>query len=315
VFVRNPFFRVWSQAAKPAGYPDRIVWQLDVTAAAAPRAVEQGQADVAYDFLPPELLTQVKTRYASQLHVDPIAGTFFYLLDARLRPFHDVRVRRALNYAVDRDAVIEIAGAGVAQATCQVLPPNFPAYRPYCPYTANPSARGRWLAPDLSRAKRLVAASGTKGERVTVWAPDKAEGEYVATVLRALGYRTRLKTITPTSRYDAAIFDPRNKVQIAAFRWFADYPVASGFISSVIFDCSYFCDRRIDRKIARAGALQETDARAANTLWARIDRELTDQAPWLFLYNRKQADFVSSRVGNFQYNLRYGILLDQLWVK
>jgi peptide/nickel transport system substrate-binding protein len=90
---------------------------------------------------------------------------------------------------------------------------------------------------------------------------------------------------------------------------------APGFISNVIFDCSYFCDRRIDREIARARTLQASDARAATALWARIDRELTDQAPWLFLYNRKQADFVSSRVGNFQYNLRYGILLDQLWVK
>jgi ABC-type transport system substrate-binding protein len=74
-------------------------------------------------------------------------------------------------------------------------------------------------------------------------------------------------------------------------------------------------DRKIDRQIVRAHALQVTDTRVANALWVRIDRELTDQAPWLFLYNKKQADFVSSRVRNFQYNLQYGILLDQLWVK
>jgi peptide/nickel transport system substrate-binding protein len=61
--------------------------------------------------------------------------------------------------------------------------------------------------------------------------------------------------------------------------------------------------------------LQASDAPASSALWARIDRDLADQAPWLFLYNKKQADFVSRRVGNFQYNLRYGILLDQLWVK
>ena len=314
VFVRNPFFRVWSEAARPAGNSDRIVWRLDVKAEVATRAVETGEADVAYDFVPPELLTEVRTRYASQLHVDPIPGTFFYLLDSRIRPFHDVRVRQALNYAVDREVITETAGAGISQPTCQVLPQNFPGYRPYCPYTANPSASGRWIAPDIARARRLVAASGTRGERVTVWAPEKAEGESVTTLLRSLGYRTRLKTIASTAKYDAAIFDPRNSVQIAALRWFADYPAASGFVNSEIFDCTYFCDRRIDRKIARARALQQTDVRAANALWARIDRDLTDQAPWLFLYNRKQADFVSSRVGNFQYNLRYGILLDQFWV-
>jgi YVTN family beta-propeller protein len=319
IFVRNPFFREWSQAANPAGYPDRIVWRLDVGAAAATKATEDGRADVAYDFVPSELLDEVATQYASQLHVDPIPGTYFYLLDARRRPFNDVRVRQALNYAVDRNVVSQLAGgAKAAQPTCQVLPANFPGYRPYCPYTANPAASGRWLAPDLDKARRLVAASGTKGERVKVWAADKAEGAYVASLLHRLGYRTQLRTIIPFSKYTAAIqqfFGPRNTVQIAALRWFADYPTAAGFLATGIFNCSYFCDRKIDRQIARAHALQVTDTRAANALWVRIDRELTDQAPWLFLYNKKQADFVSSRVGNFQYNLQYGILLDQLWVK
>jgi peptide/nickel transport system substrate-binding protein len=148
-----------------------------------------------------------------------------------------------------------------------------------------------------------------------VWTPDRALGENLATLLRRLGYRTRLRTIVPLAKYDATLAENFATFQIAALRWFADYPAASGFINTGIFDCSYFCDRRIDRKIARARALQVTDAQAANALWARIDRELTDQAPWLFLYNPKQADFVSSRVGNFQYNLQYGILLDQLWVK
>jgi hypothetical protein len=44
------------------------------------------------------------------------------------------------------------------------------------------------------------------------------------------------------AEYDAAIIDPRNRVQIAQLRWFADYPTASGFISNLIFDCTYFCD-------------------------------------------------------------------------
>jgi peptide/nickel transport system substrate-binding protein len=297
------------------------VWRHDVDAAAATRAVEAGKADVAYDFVPAELLTEVRTKYASQLHVDPISGTYFFLFDARLRPFSDRRVRQALNFAVDRNEVIRVArGAEVAQPTCQVLPPNFPAYRPYCPYTADRSAANRWVAPDLDRARRLVAASGTKGERVTVWTPDRPEGAYVASVLRRLGYRVRMKTVTPYTKYLDALFEARdglrrNKVQIGALRWFADFPTASGFISNEIFDCSYFCDRRIDRQIAQARALQVTDPQAANALWTKIDRELTDEAPWLFLYNNKQADFVSERVGNFQYNLQYGILLDQLWVK
>ena len=55
--------------------------------------------------------------------------------------------------------------------------------------------------------------------------------------------------------------------------------------------------------------------RLIDGLWGEHPPNLTDEAPWLFLYNNKQADFVSRRVGSFQYNLQYGILLDQLWVK
>src|SRR5262249_4770653 len=178
------------------------------------------------------------------------------------------------------------------------------------------SVRERLVGRTRPRAaRRLVAASGTEGQRVTVWASDEAEGEYMATLLRRLGYRTQLQTIASLDEYDATVFDPSNKSQIAEARWYPDYPTASGFINNVIFGCVYFCDKQINRDMARARALQATNVPAANALWARIDRELTDKAPWLFLYNRKQADFVSSRVGNFQYNLWYGILLDQLWVK
>ena len=77
VFVRNPFFREWSRAARPDGYPDRIVWRLDQPAAAATRAVEDGRADVAYDFVPSKLLGEVRAQFASQLHIDPIPGTYF----------------------------------------------------------------------------------------------------------------------------------------------------------------------------------------------------------------------------------------------
>lgn len=51
-------------------------------------------------------------------------------------------------------------------------------------------------------------------------------------------------------------------------------------------------------------------------LAARIDRELVDQAPWVPLFNPKLPDFVSKRVGNYQYNLYdLGVLVDQLWVR
>ncbi len=97
--------------------------------------------------------------------------------------------------------------------------------------------------------------------------------------------------------------------------WQADYPAPSNFLD-VLLSCpafqrsvglnlnaSEFCDRAIDRRIQRSVELQPTDPAAANALWSRIDRELVDTAPLVPLVNPKQVDFLSQRVGNYQYGL------------
>ena len=213
--------------------------------------------------------------------------------------------------------MIDISGSSeVTEPTCQVLPPNYSGYEPYCPYTSGSTSAGAWRGPDIDKARRLIAASGTKGERVKVWSYDREEGEYVTELLRGLGYRPQLRWVSPLTKYYRAVLRP------AVRRSDRSASLVDGLSRRLrihqLGDLRLLLllqpkDRPRDRPDARR--VQATDPRGANALWARIDRELTDEAPWLFLYNRKQADFVSSRVGNFQYNLQYGILLDQLWVK
>ena len=78
---------------------------------------------------------------------------------------------------------------------------------------------------------------------------------------------------------------------------------------------SEFCDQGIEAEIQRALKLQSGDPYLANRLWARIDREIVDEAPVVPLVTLKQVDIVSRRVGNYQYHPQWGVLLDQLWVK
>jgi peptide/nickel transport system substrate-binding protein len=77
----------------------------------------------------------------------------------------------------------------------------------------------------------------------------------------------------------------------------------------------HFCDKAIDARIRRTLELQERDPAAANESWAAIDRDLTDQAPRVFLYTPNGADFVSKRVGNYQFHPVLGTLFGQLWVR
>ena len=76
-----------------------------------------------------------------------------------------------------------------------------------------------------------------------------------------------------------------------------------------------FCDQAIQAKMTQASNMQLTNLAGANELWAQVDHEVTDQAPWVDLYNPKQIDFLSKRVGNYQWNPQWYILIDQLWVQ
>ena len=218
-----------------------------------------------------------------------------------------------------------------AQPTCQILPPDLAGYRRYCPYTRDPSADGAWRAPDLARARRLVAASGTAGMPVTVWdtiEPPGSVNETRVTVamLRQLGYRASLRLL-PESTYFTYTNDSRNRAQVVEGGWSADYASADTFISKLACsyfapgdgqattDASEFCDPAVDQQITGAAALQATDPRAAATRWAQLDRQLTDQAVFLPTVTPNEVDLLSSRASNYEYNPVWGVLVDQLWVR
>jgi peptide/nickel transport system substrate-binding protein len=103
--------------------------------------------------------------------------------------------------------------------------------------------------------------------------------------------------------------------------WAADYPAASNFIvpfhscDASFYPPSGFCDPDIDALIDRASRLQLEDPAAAGALWAEIDRAIVNQAPHVWLFNDVGVQFVSERVGNYQWSLQWGVLLDQLWVR
>jgi YVTN family beta-propeller protein len=328
--VRNPRFHVWSQAARPDGYPDKIIARPETSPVAALREAERGRVDFAEAKeiwnLPPAVLREIDTRYAGQAYFNPFPWTSYFVMNTRLPPFDDVRVRKAVNYAFDRSETVRLQGGPHSgRPTCQFLPPNFPGYRRYCPYTLGASQGAGWSAPDLAKARRLVAASGTKGTAIAVWACDTgcygrtvADSRYFARLLRRLGYRAHLKVVPLSSLIAAA---RRERIQTALYVSGAQLGVVSEFLSE--FSCGSgriaqnwgFCNRTIDRQIQQALTLQTTDAAAANALWARIDHEIVNQAAILPILNPNAFDFVSRRVGNYQYNQGSGGLRDQLWVR
>jgi YVTN family beta-propeller protein len=333
--VRNPHFRAWSRDARPDGYPEEIRFHLGEDPEPGVAAVERGSADWTSLFTPDLSASRQRglvTRHADLVHSDPFAGTFWLFLNTRVPPFDDVRVRRAINYATDRQAVIRLIGAEASmRPSCQMLPPSFPGYRPYCPYTRNPTRAGTWSAPDLAKARALVAASGTKGTRIDFVFPDSpiqaTVGRYFGELLRKLGYHVRLRTAPPGSNILARYADSRKRTQLGVTGWFADKLAASNFLKP-LFTCAAFvprsatnsnffqyCNQRLDAKIEEATAAQTTDPTRAAEIWAEIDKMVVDDAVAVPYSNPRNPALVSKRVGNYQSHPLWGTLLDQLWVR
>jgi peptide/nickel transport system substrate-binding protein len=168
---------------------------------------------------------------------------------------------------------------------------------------------------------------------VTVWVPRGTvpQGRFLVSLLDSLGYRATLKVVGGVDDFDAywtQVADSRVGAQTGFVAWLAALPSPFYFLpyftSCAAFvpaspaknqNPSEFCDPSIDAQMAHAATVQAQDPPAATVLWQRVESALAVQAPYVPISNARNVDFVSKRVGNYQYNPTSGALLSQLWVK
>jgi ABC-type transport system substrate-binding protein len=162
---RNPYFKQWSYAAQPAGYPD-VIRYVKANEGHGPADVLAGRTDVTFMQSMPSVASELQRKYPAQLHSQALLNTIFLLLNPHIPPFDDVRARQAINAAIDRRTVVKLAGGStIAVATCQLLPIGFPGHQTYCPYADAD------LAPRTAVAQALVRQSGTAETQVAVFGP------------------------------------------------------------------------------------------------------------------------------------------------
>ena len=127
VMKRNPYFKQWSKLAQPAGYPDQITQSFGLTTEAQITAIENGQADWTLEAPPADRLGEIGTKYADQVHVNTLTAFWYVPMNTNLPPFNNVKARRAVNYAIDRNAAVKIfGGPRLATPSCQVLAARLP---------------------------------------------------------------------------------------------------------------------------------------------------------------------------------------------
>jgi peptide/nickel transport system substrate-binding protein len=211
--VRNPQFK--ALPGIPKGNPDKLTGQIVSEDTAALQTVLSGKSDYDFRTIPNDRLPEVQKNNKDQLRLYTPASTYYLAMNSRVAPFNNLKARQAVNYAIDRNAMVQLFG-GLGRATQNFLPPTYPQYKKINVYTH-----------DLAKAKQLVKESGTAGMKVTVWglneSPSQQTIEYVADVLTKIGWKATPKALAHDV-YFTTIGNQATKAQIMYTNWYQDYP-------------------------------------------------------------------------------------------
>jgi peptide/nickel transport system substrate-binding protein len=297
IVVRNPNFDASVFGGNiPAGNPDKMTIDIIGDDTVALQRVIAGQDDYDFHQLPPDRLASTQQKYGNQIKVYTPANTYYFFMNTKVAPFDNLKVRQAVEYAVNREALVRIYG-GLAQPTENVLPPTYPQYKKLDQYPYN-----------LAKAKALIAASGQKGASVTVWNHDRGTDPkataYLTDVLNSIGLKATDKVIN-SAVYWTTVGNQATKAQIGFADWFQDYPhpldwfdvLLNGERITQTHNNNYanFDDKAVNAKI---DALKKEPSLSAsvNSQWAQVDQMTMAQAPWVPFMNRQFTDFFNADI-------------------
>ena len=297
VLERNTFYR-----GRRPHHVDRITFDLKGDASAVDD-VASGKLDYVASTpdLSPRLVGLVK-RYGvnrSRLHVEPDIVTRMFLINTSRPLFREnVELRRAVNFAANRQALVREFGPYAASATDQYLPPVVPGFR---------DARIYPPGGDLRRARALARGHTRSGTAVLYTCSDRPDCIALAQILQhnfaAIGLELRIKQF-PLQVMFEKIAKRGEPFDLAWFGWSAPWNDPRVFLG--LFDgrtigrpdnqnWSYFDDPKVNRLLELAGRLDGTERYQA---YAKLDVQLTrDAAPAIAVENPTTWAFVSARTG------------------
>lgn len=281
----------------PGGHFGRIEIDVLTNPETQVNAVEQGRFDWMVNPPPSSRIGALRQRYTgTQLVVTPQISVFYFWMNTSAPPFDDVRVRRAVNYAIDPRALVRIYAGQIAPLQ-QILPPAMPGHVPYRPYPH-----------DLARARELIAAANPSDRRIDVWTNDfptnLEAGEYYEGVLRQLGFEPRLKVLSSSTYFTVIGNSSTPDLDTGWGNWLLDYPHPNDYFEPQLFgpaiqqtnntNWSRFDDPELNAEVARLRRLPLGAREEA--AYAQLDRRFMREAPWAPFGTITFTTFVSAAI-------------------
>ena len=314
--VRNPN---WDPRTDPLrkAWVDKITVAIGRSETQIQQAIERGEQDLNLDNIPPpnaDLERLSRDRELSERLAVETTGCVHYLtLQMDSVPTRELKVRRAINYAIDRQAVVlAIGGRYAGEPASTILSPTLAGYSAFDLYPSQDS-RG-----DPDAAKRLLADAGHPngvkltyvGQSSTMW--KALYGALEASLARA-DIRLEPKFFKTVEVYKRTLRlrSKKDEHQLGAARWCPDWPGnGSRSFIGVLLDgrkitptannnYGNYDNSKVNAMIDRAYRTAEEPAR--NTIWGQVDRLLMEDAAWAPLVYDREAFFWSARVRNWTF--------------
>jgi peptide/nickel transport system substrate-binding protein len=293
----------------PSGHVDKIKIEVLRNPQTEVNEVESGKLDWMQNEVPSDRFADILSKFeGSQFRVEPTVSTYFFWMNTTQAPFDNVKVRQAVQYAVN-PAAIERIYSGRMKGLQQILPPGMPGYQKLNLYPY-----------DVKKAKELVAEANPSDREITVWTdnenPTKEAATYYAGVLEEIGFKVELKALAPDNYFAVIGNNSTPDLDTGWATWFEDYPHPNDFFQPLLAEESIastngtnlarFADPELSKKIVELG--EEPLGPEQEAGYAQLDKEFMEQAPLAPYGTSTSSTFVSSDINleNVIFNPTFG---------
>jgi peptide/nickel transport system substrate-binding protein len=298
VFERNPDYYV---ADRPR--LDEIVFEVGQDPSVALLRLERGEVDLLGDGIPPARFVEVRDNpdFKDQIVEGGQLHTGYVTLNTRVAPLDDVKVRQALNMAIDKDRIVQIVNGRAVPARL-ALPPAMPGY----------DATDHGYPFDPEGAKKLLAEAGyPDGFASVLYAmntdPNPRIAQAIQQDLAAIGVTVEIKALDPATVIAAGGTEGEAPmIWSGGMAWIADFPDPSNFYWAILgcgaaapggWNWSWYCNQEVDAMAAEADAMTAPDQAAARIdTWRAIFAKVLADAPWIPIFNEQRFTMHSARI-------------------
>ena len=248
---------------------------------------------------------------ANFINPAPQLTTYFYLLNTTRPPLNDVRIRRALSLAIDREEIVRVATASGEPPAYNLVPPGLQGYTPQlCP------------PRDPDKARKLLAEAGFPGglgfPKLEIHYNSDTVHQSIAELVRKQWQRELGINVTLRNEEWAAAQASQHALDFMISRraWVGDYLDPNTFLDMYVTggenNCTGYSNPEYDKLIADAA--QEVDEAKRMEMLEHAERILMDDMPIIPVYFYVSRNVVKPKVRNFYNNLRDNHPLRAIWI-